>query len=319
MFSQKKIDFGLLTREEVESIHLATLDVLQGGCFKVYGDEALEILHGAGCRVDKETNTVSIPPRVVEEAIDSAPEKVLLAARDPKFDVILEPGKVHFTNFGTGIMVIDPETGDLRESTKEDLAKTALVCDALEEVDLYTVAVAARDVPEKARELHEAEAVLANTSKHFHHDTAGAESTRKFVEMGAAIAGGKDKLRERPIISTCTCPNSPLELHDFSTGIIIESAKAGIPVDILSMAMSGGTAPVTLAGTLVVTNAEVLTGVVLAQLTRKGTPVIYGSSTTIMDLLYSTSPVGSPEHGMISAAVAEIGHYYKIPTYVGGG
>ena len=154
------------------------------------------------------------------------------------------------------------------------------------------------------------------TLKHFGHAPRAWE--RYFIEMAAAVAGGKEKLRERPIVSMGTCPNSPLELHDFSTEIIIECARAGLPCDILSMAMAGGTSPVTLAGTLVVTNAEILGGIVLAQLVRKGTPVIYGSSTTILDLLYTTTPVGAPEHGMIGAAVGQLGHYYKIPTDVGG-
>ena len=107
------------------------------------------------------------------------------------------------------------------------------------------------------------------------------------------MAGGRDKLRERPIVSLGTCPNSPLELHDYSTEIIIECARAGLPCDILSMAMAGGTSPVTLAGTLVVTNAEILGGIVLAQLVQKGAPVIYGSSTTYSICLYH-HPGGAP-------------------------
>ena len=101
--------------------------------------------------------------------------------------------------------------------------------------------------------------------------------------------------------------------------IIMESARSEMVVNILSMAMSGGSAPVTLAGTLVGHNAEVLSGVVLNQLTRKGAPVIYGSSTTCMDLRLSTCPVGSPELGMISAAVAQLARYYMLPSWVAGG
>jgi len=136
--------------------------------------------------------------------------------------------------------------------------------------------------------------------------------------MAAAVVGGRDKLRERPIVSLGTCPVSPLELHEECTDLIIAAAEAGIPVNILSMGLAGATAPVTMAGTLVVTNAEVLGGIVLAQLVRKGTPVIYGTSNTIMDLLYTTSPVGAPEHAMFSSAVGHLGHYYQIPTDVGG-
>jgi trimethylamine--corrinoid protein Co-methyltransferase len=312
------VGLQFLSSHDLEVIHEATLKVLEESGLRVFGDEALEIYAAAGCDVDKKANIVKIPRNVVEDAIEAAPPRVLMAGRDPEYDVVLEGTKVTFTNFGTGIMMVDSETGELRKSTKQDLADVARICDALDEVDMFTIAVTAQDVPEETRELHEAEAVFHNTSKHFGHDTSGAWGTRYFIEMAAAVAGGKEKLRERPIVSMGTCPNSPLELHDFSTEIIIECARAGLPCDILSMAMAGGTSPVTLAGTLVVTNAEILGGIVLAQLVRKGTPVIYGSSTTILDLLYTTTPVGAPEHGMIGAAVGQLGHYYKIPTDVGG-
>ncbi len=312
------IGFSILSHKDIEAIHEATLQVLEEVGIKVFGNEALEIYGGAGCDVDKSSNMVKIPRQLVEDAIESAPGKVLMAGRDPSKDVILEGERVTFTNFGTGTMMLDLETGELRSSGKQDLADTARICDAIDEVDTFTIAVTAQDVPEISRELHEAEAVLNNTVKHFAHDTSDAESTRLVVEMGAAIVGGKKKLRERPVISLGTCPNSPLELHINNTEVIIETARAGIPLDILSMAMAGGTSPVTLPGTLVVTNAEILGGIVLAQIVRKGTPVIYGSSTTILDLLYTTTPVGAPEHGMIGAAVAQIGQFYNIPTDVGG-
>jgi trimethylamine--corrinoid protein Co-methyltransferase len=101
--------------------------------------------------------------------------------------------------------------------------------------------------------------------------------------------------------------------------IIMAAAQTGTPVNVLAMGMSGGSAPVTLAGTLVGTNAEVLSGIVLNQLTCKGAPVIYGSSTTCMDLRMATAAVGSPELGMISAGVAQLAHYYQLPCFVAGG
>jgi trimethylamine--corrinoid protein Co-methyltransferase len=127
-----------------------------------------------------------------------------------------------------------------------------------------------------------------------------------------------DELRRRPLVSALVCPTSPLELHTHTAEIIIECAKAGVPVNVLSMAMSGASSPVTVGGTLVTHNAEVLSGIVLAQLTAKGAPVIYGSSTTTFDLTYATAPVGAPELGMISAGVAALARKYLLPSYVAG-
>ena len=126
-------------------------------------------------------------------------------------------------------------------------------------------------------------------------------------------------MRERPIFSFNVCPTSPLRLTLEFCQVVIDSARLGVPLNIISMAMSGGSAPVTLAGTLVVHNAEVLGAITLSQLVRKGTPVIYASSTTSMDLRLGTASVGCPELGMISAAVAKLAQYYQLPNWVAGG
>ena len=268
--------------------------------------------------MDRENNHVRIPPHLVEDAISSAPSTILLAGRTPEYDVTLQGGRVGFTSFGAGVMVVDPFTGEFRESNKQDVGHTALACDAMDNVDVYSSAVVARDV-ERATDLNEAEAFLSNTSKHCQHiDLTGGDGCKKFFEMAAEIIGGMDELRRRPLVSALVCPTSPLELHTHTAEIIIECAKAGVPVNVLSMAMSGASSPVTVGGTLVTHNAEVLSGIVLAQLTAKGAPVIYGSSTTTFDLTYATAPVGAPELGMISAGVTALARKYLLPSYVAG-
>jgi trimethylamine--corrinoid protein Co-methyltransferase len=138
------------------------------------------------------------------------------------------------------------------------------------------------------------------------------------IDMAAAIVGGCEALRRRPLLTFLTCPVSPLKLVRDCCEIIIEGARAGVPVNVLSMAMAGGSSPVNLAGTLVTHNTEVLAGITLAQLTRRGTPVIYGSSTTAMDLRFASASVGSPECGMISAGVACLARFYLLPSFVAG-
>lgn len=310
--------FKLLRDNDLEAIHAATLQVLVETGLKVYSERARDIYAGAGCSVDHKNLMVKIPDAIVNDALSSAPGQVLLAARNKEHDIILEGRKVVFKNFATGVKVLDPYTNQYRISTKEDLGNIARFCDALDEVDFFTLAVSAQDFSPRVRDLHEAEVVLNNTSKHFSHDTHSVTSTRRFIKMAAAIAGGMEQLRERPIVSLGTCPVSPLELHEECTDLIIEAALAGIPVNILSMGLAGATSPVTMAGTLVVTNAEVLGGITLAQIVSKGAPVIYGTSNTIMDLIHTTSPVGAPEHAMFSSAVGQLGHFYNIPTDVGG-
>ena len=319
----KRLSGGLrlqvFTDDELNEIHLATLEVLEKTGLFIGDDEALDVFDGGGAVVDRKKNIVKIPPYIVEDAIRSAPSKLLLAGRNPDNDYVMESNRVGFTNFGEGIFIVDPYTGELRETTKADVADSAKICDYLSEVDVYERAVGAGDAPHQSIQLHNAEAWLSNTTKHGFMGPGDGYLLKKIVEMAGAIAGGEDKLRDRPIISFVTCPVSPLQLIRESCEIIMESARAGLAVNVLSMAMAGGSSPATLAGTLVDHNAEVLGGIVLNQLTRKGSPVIYGSSTTAMDLRWAAASVGSPECAMINAAVAQLSTYYLLPSWVAGG
>lgn len=317
--SNSGFSLNVFTDDECYEIHLATLEVLQKTGMFVEDAEALEAFADNGATVDKQKKIAKLPPYMVEDAIRSAPPKIFLAGRNPKNDFVMENTRVGFTNFGEGVQVVDTETGELRKSTKQDVADTAKVVDYLDEIDVYLRAVGAHEVPQEVAPLHNAEAFLPNTSKHCFIGPINGYNVKKLVEMAAVIAGGKDKLKDRPLLSFNTCPVSPLKLVKDACEIIMEGARNGITVNVLSMAMAGGSTPVNMAGTLVDHNAEVLSGIVLGQLTEKGTPMIYGSSTTAMDLRYGTAAVGSPECGMINAAVARLGNYYGLPTWAAGG
>ena len=136
--------------------------------------------------------------------------------------------------------------------------------------------------------------------------------------MGAAVAGGEDKLRERPLVYFCECPVSPLKITRDAAEVIMGAARHGIPNNVISMAMSGASSPVTLAGTLVTHNCEVLASITLAQLTERGAPSIYGSSTTAIDLRLAAASVGSPELSLLSASVAQLAQRYMLPSFVAG-
>lgn len=308
-----------LTADELESIHLATLEVLQKTGLFVDNREAQEIFDGAGADVDAKGGVVRIPSYLVEDAIGSAPSKIIMAGRNPVHDKVLEAGRVHFTNFSEGVEVVDLYSGERRKPVKQDLADAARVVDYLDAIDVCEKAVGAGDVPAPVVSLHNAEAMLNNTTKHCCVGPGNGFLLKKLVQMAAAVAGGARQLKRRPLLSFTTCPVSPLQLINEGCEIIMESARSGSIVNILSMAMAGGTSPVTLAGALVTHNAEVLGGITLNQLVCRGAPVIYGSSTTAMDLKLGTASVGTPECAMISGAVARLARYYGLPSYVAGG
>ncbi len=237
---------------------------------------------------------------------------------NPRRECALEAGRVYFTNFSEGVQVVDPYTGELREPKKKDLVDAARVIDYLDDVDFCEKALGAHDVDQTSVPLHNAEAFLPNTTKHCAFGPGNGKLLKKIVEMGIAISGSEESFHQRPVVSFTTCPLSPLKLINDCCEIIMESARSGTVCNILSMAMAGATAPVTLAGALVTHNAEILGGLTLSQLASKGASMIYGSSTTAMDLKLGTASVGTPEAALVSGAVACLARHYKVPCYVGG-
>lgn len=312
------LSVNVFTESELADIHLATLEVLERTGVFVEDGEALAIFKDGGCRIDLESRTVRIPAHLVEEAIAAAPTEIFLAGRDPRHDIVLSPGRVGFCNFGEGIMVNDPATGEHRPSVKQDIADAARVADALDSVDVFEMAVGAGDCPPETATIHNYEAALLNCSKPVSTGPQDGDAVRATVKMAAAAVGGDDELRERPILLFGTCPVSPLKLPREFCEIVIAAARSGLPNTVLSMAMAGGSSPVTLAGTLVTHNAEALAGITLAQLTERGCPVLYGSSTTAMDLKLAAASVGSPELALIGAGVAQLAKQYRLPSYIAG-
>jgi trimethylamine--corrinoid protein Co-methyltransferase len=323
LFAGKNLNGGIglnmLTDDDLEQIHLATLEVLNKTGVFVEDETALEIFHSGGAMVDKATKIVRFPEYMVTDAIASAPSKFVACGRIPENDVVLEANRVSFTNFGEGIVIKDAVTGELRRTNKQDARDAARLIDALDNIETYERAILSHDVPEPVCALHNAEASLTNTTKHHWLGPVDGFCAGKIVDMCAAIMGGHDKLRERPIMTFNTCPVSPLKLVRDCCEIIMTGARAGVGVNVLSMGMAGGSTPIHLAGTLVVHNTEALSGLMLNQLVQRGAPFIYGSSTTAMDLRLGTASVGTPECAVINAAVARLARYYGLPSFVAGG
>ncbi len=312
------LSLNVLTQDEIEDIHLATLEVLEHTGVFMEDEEARGLLAAAGCRVDAERGIVKIPPHMVEEAARSAPSKLVLCGRSPDNDFVMEDGRVGFTSFGEGLRVVDPYTAELRDSTKKDVADCTRIIDALSDIDVVERPVGAHDVPQEAVPLHNAEAIFANTTKHAFIAPLTGYLARRMRDMAVAVAGGSDNLRERPILSYVVATISPLKITRDVCQIIIEGARSGVPVLVCPNAMAGATSPVTLAGTLVTHNAETLAGITLSQIAKKGAPVIYGSSTTAMDLRLASASMGTPECALLSASAVHLARRYLLPSWVAG-
>ncbi len=315
--------FGLsaYSRDELDSIHYTTLQILQDTGIKVMSEKALEVFHGGGASVERIGNygIVKLPSYLIEDCTHWAPRSIVYDARNPNDDYVAEPNRVGFTTFGGCINVIDPATHQLRPTTKKDCGEITRVCDYLDEISVTTRAVNSTDTPEATQSVHNLEAMLCNTGKHIFLGADSARALQVMVELAAACVGGKEAFERRPIFTVSVCPLSPLTLPPNTCDVIMESANNGVGIMIMPMALSGGTTTATLAGTLAIHNAEVLSSMVLAQLMKKGLPCTYGSTSTILDLRFGITAVGAPEYGMINASITKLAQYYRLPSFVGGG
>lgn len=311
------LNLKVFTDNELNEIHLATLEVLHDTGIIISNPQALEIYAKGGAIVDMEKGRVRFPARLIEETIRLAPSEFVAYGRLPKHDVVMGNNRVNYTSFTEGVEIIDLMTSDIRETTIRDLADLTRLVDGLDVLDIACTIVNGSDVSQALNGLYNALTVLLNTTKPFDCGPNSGEECEYIYRIAEAMVG-PEQMAARPFVYFGGCPISPLKISPELAEIIIFAAERKLPCEVLSMAMAGGSSPVHLAGTLVVHNAEVLAGLTLAQLVNPGNPVVYGTSTTAMNLRTATASVGSPELAQFSAAVAAIAQFYKMPCMVAG-
>ena len=284
----------------------------------VENETALQLLDDAGASIDHKRMTAKIPPHLVEEAIRLAPRTVLFAGRNAKYDMRLERGRVHFGTGEGATTILDHETGTVRLSTKQDIANMAKLTDALPNYDFVMPIYTAQDVPHEVFPLHALHAMLKNTEKPVMVVDFGLDA-RDLIRMASVVVGGEEGLKERPILGMYCEPIAPLIHGKHQTRNLMAFAKAKLPIAYITAPASGSTAPATIAGSIVQSNAETLSGNVIAQLTSKGAKYIHGSCTSIFDGATGVFPYGAPEWMIINIAMAQLGRHYSLPTFSTGG
>jgi trimethylamine--corrinoid protein Co-methyltransferase len=309
------------TTQELEAIHAATLQIFWNTGIKVETPEALDIFAAAGATVHREEKfgIVKIPGYIVEESIQSTPKIGMFYGRRPEDDYFTDDNRVGFTaGFGESVKIVDPETRKVRPTVKQDLANITRIQDALDVTTVIERAVCSGDCLPAAQPLHNYAAMVENTSKHCFLGFGGGKNAEKIIEIAKIAAGGEEKFMDRPTVTGFVCPTSPLSLVNEACESIIACARGGIGISIIPMSLAGASSPATLAGVVVQHNVEVLSALILAQLTRKGTPCVYCGCSTIMDLRLACSPVGVPEMAQLSVAWAKLAQHYGLPSWVGG-
>ncbi|MBN2117425.1 MAG: trimethylamine methyltransferase family protein [Anaerolineales bacterium] len=316
--SNPKLKLEVLTAEEVKKIHEATLWIIEHVGVRFPSQRALEIWEANGATVDHEKKIVRVKGDVIEEALQKCPPAYPLAARDPGQDLPLDGNHVYLGTDGCGVEVIDLQTGQKRTSCLRDVQEIARVADATEEVAFHWVAVSAQDTPPESRGLHEIKAIWESSTKHLQTESIyTVHEASAALEMAALIAGGKDKLRQRPVLSLMECSAPPLGHDGGSLDAALIAAEHGIPTGFMTMAACLTTGPATMAGNLAVGNAEVIAATALLQLAYPGAPVFYAAAQAASDLRTGAYTGGGPEDFLFGAATNVLADFYNIPLSMG--
>jgi trimethylamine---corrinoid protein Co-methyltransferase len=313
-----KLKLEILTPAEIKQIHDATLWIIEKVGVRFPSEKALKVWLASGAEIDWDRKIVRAKGELIEKALKSCPPVYSLAARDPQQDLPLDGNHVFVGTDGCGVEVIDIENGKRRISRLQDVKDVARIADATEEVAFHWVPVSAQDRPPETRGLHEIKTIWENSSKHVQTESIYNErEARAAIEMAALITGGKDKLRERPVLSLMQCSAPPLGHDGGSLDAALLAAEHGIPTGFMTMAANLTTGPATLAGNLAVGNAEVIAATALLQLAHPGAPVFYAAAQTASDLRTGAYTGGGPEDFLYGAAGNVLSDFYNIPLSMG--
>jgi len=303
----------VLSAEQIEQIHLATLEVLERTGVQLTHPKAREVLHGAGARIAGDR--VRIPAWLVEEAIRRAPKRVILGKRNGERSVYLEGNKYYFGPSLDCLDYLDPLTNERRPFVADDCRITATVADALPNYSWVMTIGMAADTPADIADRVIAKQVFTYTEKPLVFCCKNVQSVADIYEMALLIAGSEERFRQAPTILQYSEPVSPLLHYDPAIDKLIFCAEKGIPQTYYPAPMAGSTAPATFAGVIVQGSAESLSGLVVAQLIAPGAPFVYGAFATLMDMSTTIFSYGAAEMSLMVAGLAQMAQYYRLPFF----
>ncbi|MHC4912809.1 MAG: trimethylamine methyltransferase family protein, partial [Planctomycetota bacterium] len=285
----------------------------------VHHEEVLGLLGEAGAKIDKSNNIARLPEKLVMDSVAGAGKKYILYGRDPERQARFGYGDfVQMSSPGQYIWV-DSQTNKRRAATIQDARDAIRLGDALANISIVGSMAQPEEIPESWRSVFLTGELVKGTSKPSRSWVYRGQAADYVLEIYRTVAGGEAALRERPMIETFMEPISPLQLPKDGLDIVKKFVQAGQPVSIGPMAMTSGTAPGTLAGTLAQENAEILAGGVVTQLLAPGTEVTYGGIPHIMDPRTAICSFGSPEQGLMGVAMVQMARFYGFPVYINVG
>ncbi|MFP4135906.1 MAG: trimethylamine methyltransferase family protein [Candidatus Acetothermia bacterium] len=303
----------MLIEAERRKFYHKALQVLGEVGVEIRHGEALELLDGAGASISDQR--VKLRPYQVEDALQEAPKYVPIYDRDGELALELGSDENYFGPGSDNPSTVDLETGERRQSKLSDVKNFSLLVDALPNMDFLMSMALPQDVPTRLADLYQFRTMTVNNSKPFVFTSADNRNTVELFEMATAVAGGRKELEEKPFFVQYTEPTSPLVGSEDALGRLLLSAEYGVPATYTSGTLPGASSPATPAGTVVMSLAEELSGVVISQLKRPGAPVIIGGAASPMDMKTAGASYGLPAALLIDKALSEVSKYLGMPVF----
>ena len=304
-----------LESDAIAQVHGAAMEILERTGVEINTEEGRKVLLDAGGKTGRGDNVITIPSKLVEQAIASAPSSVTLYDRLGEPSCFLEGWT---TSYGTGSdcpFILDRESGEKRPCTYEDVANGARVCDSLEHFNFVMPVGIISDRPTAVADVHAVDATLNNTVLPVVCTAHNKRTFQASIDLAAAVSVDPDKLREKPILCLYAEPTSPLKHMVEATDKLIHAARMRVPIVFTPCPLMGATGPATGAGDLALACAESLSGLVIHQLVSPGAPFIFGAVMNLLDMSTTIAPYGSPELHQLCAGLTAMAHHYELPMF----
>ena len=306
-----------ITQPQITKIHDASMNILSSVGVAFNDEESLNLFKENGFKIDG--NTVFFSEKDVATALDSAPRSFSVNARNPAKSI--QVGDAHFAMVpGYGAPFVITTDGRRRDATMEDYDNFCKLVQTSEYIDMNGfMMVEPSDIPPTTAHLDMIFSSIVLCDKPFMGSPVSKKGANDAIEMAGLVWGGKDKIKDTPVMVSLINSLSPLQFSEEMVGSLIQMARYGQACIIASLAMAGASGPIDLAGILAMQNAEILAGLTLAQLVRQGVPIIYGSTSAPMDMRTGGLSIGAPELSTLVSGTAQMARFYHLPSRSGGG
>ena len=309
-----KPQFRMLSDELISKIIEEGFQLLMDPGVRIHNQEALALLADAGARVDFKNQIAYIPEDLVHKALETAPSEFSLYSMDGEPAVHYGGDTVQFNPCSTALTILDSKTQKQRPPVTADMVKFVKLVETLPQLDAQSTALVCADVPKEIADLYRLYIALHYMRKPIVTGAFSKETLSIMKSLLVTAVGDEAELAARPRAVFDVCPSPPLLWSDFTCQNLIDCARSNIPTQLISMPLTGATAPVTLAAAVIQHAAESLSGITICQLANEGAPIVWGGSPSGFDMRHGTTPMGAVETWMIDAAFVEVGKALNLPT-----